>query len=505
MTTDGFRANAAHRPLLKWGIPFASVGAVALLRWLWQDELGQTTPFFLFVISTLVSAWFGGWWPGVLATGLGIAAGQSVFAPPAGSFAITNRIEWIQAGLFVFQGLTASVLCESLLRSRQCVRTQLRKIESYYQDLLETNSKMNSVLENVADGIFSADSKGRIQSWNKGAENLFGYPADEVVGRPVNLILPGCPVPDLASANGRENSGRRKDGSEFPVSFAVNEIQSPAGRKFVGIVRDVSECQKEYSLRLEKEAAERANRSKGRLVAQISHELRTPLGAILGFADFARSCDPRSAERTEALEVIHRNAQCLLALVNDLLDSSKLEAGKIKLETSPVHLRGLLDDVNKVAAERARSKGLDLRIECPTWLPNRLICDPLRLRQILLNLLSNAIKFTEKGRVTLRIHGALESESVYRLAFAVEDTGMGMDSAQQQAIFNEYGQADDSISRRFGGTGLGLVLARNLARLMGGDLRLVRSSPRQGSLFEGWIQARIEPAQQLQPLSRALS
>ena len=233
-------------------------------------------------------------------------------------------------------------------------------------------------------------------------------------------------------------------------------------------------------LRQSKEVAEQANQAKSAFLANMSHEIRTPLTAVIGFADAALDEDQSEADRISALRAIRQSGDHLLSLINDILDFSKIEAGELDIEIASVSLFRLLSEVESIVQGQARRKGLELSVEHSFPLPETVSTDSLRLKQVLLNLCGNAIKFTDKGKI--RIITAFDrTDSVLRLS--VIDTGIGMTQAQQESIFSPFRQADASISRRFGGTGLGLSLSRRLVELLGGKLSVI-SAPDRGSLFE---------------------
>ncbi|MCK6448771.1 MAG: ATP-binding protein [Planctomycetes bacterium] len=230
-------------------------------------------------------------------------------------------------------------------------------------------------------------------------------------------------------------------------------------------------------------AEEAANRAKSQFIAHMSHELRTPLTAILGYADLLRENDSDAeTERRIAAETIHRNGDHLLAIINDILDVSKIEAGAMTVESVEVDLVELVHDVVELLGGRAKAKGIDLVREWASPVPRRVSTDPLRLRQILINLLGNAIKFTERGRVRLRVEWKPGAGQKGWLSCEIEDSGIGMTPEQLAKLFKPFAQADGSMSRRFGGTGLGLTISRRLAELLGGEIT-VKSEPGRGSSF----------------------
>ena len=234
--------------------------------------------------------------------------------------------------------------------------------------------------------------------------------------------------------------------------------------------------------------AEAANRAKSDFLANMSHEIRTPMTAILGFADILaeEDDDELSRERRlEAIATIRRNGDHLLSIINDILDLSKIEAGKMTIELVPTNIATILNDIVTLMLPRAVAKHIQLRIEYATTVPETFLCDPLRLKQILINLTGNAIKFTDAGGVTLRV--ALQKDTVpTTLAFEVADCGIGMTEDQIAKLFQPFSQADETITRRFGGTGLGVAIARKLSQLLGGDLT-VTSTFGTGSIFTATV------------------
>jgi len=224
------------------------------------------------------------------------------------------------------------------------------------------------------------------------------------------------------------------------------------------------------ALRRAKEVAEESARAKGIFLATMSHELRTPMNGVLGCTQLLQDTSLTDAQR-QLLQTMHRSAEALLVLVNDILDFSKIEAGKMSLEAADVHLRSLIDDVLTLVSELAKKKALELTVDVAPDVPESLRGDPVRLRQILLNLVGNAIKFTKSGRVavsvTLQQTPSHLSDSIL-LGWQIADTGIGMTDEQQAGLFQAYSQAEASTARKFGGTGLGLMICRQLVELMGG-------------------------------------
>lgn len=287
----------------------------------------------------------------------------------------------------------------------------------------------------------------------------------------------------------------RPDGKLIDVNAKGEILLNPDGslQRITGVAIDITERKvAERELMEARDAAEQASEAKSAFLANISHEIRTPLGAIMGFADLALQPKSSPGDVASYLQVIQRNSMQVLRIVDDVLDLAKVEAGKILIETMEVNPLSLLNDFSAIMDFRAKENGITFQLEIETAIPDRLWLDPTRVRQILNNAVGNAIKFTSKGGVVLHIcykDGYLE--------FSVNDTGRGITPEQAMNLFQAFTQADASTTRRFGGTGLGLVLTKRLCQAMGGDFTLVRSAPNLGSQFLARIQAKPASGSQM--------
>jgi PAS domain S-box-containing protein len=391
--------------------------------------------------------------------------------------------------------------------------TDLKRAE---EALRASEQRFRLLTEQAPDAIFLADLDGRYTAVNTSACRMLGYEREELVGKQNTDLVPAEEVPLLVERREALLRGeavpvaeyrlRRKDGVFLPVEFSSCLL--PDGR-WLGIGRDISERKRqEAELRRAKEAAEAANRAKSEFLANVSHEIRTPMNAILGMTELTLDT-PLAEEQQKYLTTVKSSAEALLNVINDLLDFSKIEAGKLELDSADFSLRSLLNETLRALALRAHRKGLELVCQIRPGVPDALMGDAGRLRQVLLNLVGNAIKFTEEGEVVVRVSVSddkvteepadssvtLSPCHLVTLSFEVSDTGIGIPADKQHRIFQAFEQVDTSMTRRYEGTGLGLSIASRLVDLMGGRIT-VESEPDQGSTFRFTARFR-QPSQPL--------
>ncbi len=359
--------------------------------------------------------------------------------------------------------------------------------------------RLRNITDSARDAIVMMDSRGTISYWNPAAEDIFGYSADEALGKDLHDLL--CPerylgayrkafsefrVTGRGSAVGTtlELFARRKDNEEIPVALSLSALWQDGAWHAVGLIRDVTvQKQTEAVLQEAKKVAEAANQAKSEFLATMSHEIRTPMNAIIGMAELLADT-PLTPEQARYVEVFRDAGENLMNIINDILDLSKIEAGRIDIESVGFDLEQIVQKACQVMAVRASQKGLESICHILPDVPVNLIGDPVRLQQIIVNLLGNAIKFTEHGEVALEIRNELSKikDDGVSLEFSIRDTGIGIPADKLDAIFDKFTQADSSTTRRYGGTGLGLPISRRLVELMGGTLS-VESEPGKGTRF----------------------
>jgi PAS domain S-box-containing protein len=355
-----------------------------------------------------------------------------------------------------------------------------------------------AIVESSDDAIVSKDLNGIVRSWNAAAVRMFGYTAAEIVGKPIRLLIPADRQTEEDEILARLRQGlriehfetirRAKDGRLLDVSLTVSPVRDSTGR-VVGaskIARDISDqkraaAERERLLEAERVAraeAERASRLKDDFVAMVSHELRTPLNAMLGWTQLMTQARNDPAVIARGLDVLARNTRQQAQLISDLLDISRIVAGKLQLDARTVDLRSIVGQSCETLEEEARGKGVQIEAVLDEG-ASIVWGDPSRLQQVVSNLLSNAIKFTQRGgrvRVSLRFDGA-------RARVEISDNGAGIRPDSLPHVFDRFHQADRSITRRFGGLGLGLAIVKHLVELHGGEVQAASEGEGKGATF----------------------
>ena len=367
--------------------------------------------------------------------------------------------------------------------------------------------------DTATDAIVTVDENGRVLFANPALERLFGYTPQEIVGEPLSLL---APERDRArhqtvfdgvragryqvAVTAARITGLRKDGHEMALELSCGEGRVGHQRFFTGILRDVSDrYAAEQALIEAREQAIEGSRLKSEFLASMSHEIRTPMNGVTGMLELLLE-EQLTGQQRKRVSVALSSAQALLTIINDILDLSKIEAGKLDLVAEWTDLRGLVDDVVGLLRPLATEKGLQVESSCGADVPARVLADGGRLRQVLLNLAGNAVKFTDEGRVSLGITVVETTRERVRLQCSVTDTGIGIATEQIPLVFEQFTQLEGAATRRANGSGLGLSICRKLIDLMGGTIQ-VSSVPGKGSRF--WFDVEVPFVNQERPASAA--
>jgi PAS domain S-box-containing protein len=511
--------NDATRTRLTIGLALLAPALTLLVRWPLAEMLGDRVVYMAFFPAIVIAAFFGGRWPGLLATVVSAGAAIWFLAAQPHSRSVFNVQNAYALFLLLVVGAIISELSESLHRERRrVIAEERRQTEAAQRDsedrcrkaerkraeesLRESEERFRGTFENAAVGIIHCDPQGRFLRVNQRYCAILGYSREELLGMCIKDVtypddMPGTAARVAALVRGdircysEEKRDIRKDGSIIWINIWVSLQRDASGAPshLIGVMQDISKRKAlEDENRQAKELAEAANRAKDEFLANVSHEIRTPMNAILGLTELALD-SPLSDELRQSLRTVKSAAHHLMGLINDLLDFSKIEAGKMAIDPAPFCLRSTLQDTLRALAVRADNKGLKLVSHVQPEIPDRLVGDAGRLRQILLNLIGNALKFTESGEVVVRagldgdpLRASGSPEGPVGLRIAVSDTGIGIPKDKQEAIFRAFEQADNSTTRRYGGTGLGLTISARLVALMGGAIT-VESQPGRGSTF----------------------
>jgi PAS domain S-box-containing protein len=383
--------------------------------------------------------------------------------------------------------------------------------------MAQSESTLAAIIQSSVAGVVMIDERGAVMLFNPSAERIFGYKAEDVIGRNVRMLMsePHRTNHDAYLARylltgerriigiGRRVEGLRRDGTPVPIELAVSEVMLGGRRRFVGLLMDITERKaaevelervrdklNEYARELElknielgqtAEVARAASSAKSDFLAGMSHEIRTPLNAMLGMAELMGET-ALTPDQSGQLRIIRSAGQTLLEVINDILDLSKIEAGRMEMESACFSLSDVVRQLRDVMDHRAAKAGLAFAVRVDAGVPEALVGDPVRLKQVLINLVGNAVKFTPEGSVDVDVRAPEVGATHATLEVAVRDTGIGIPPGKLDAVFDSFSQADASTTRRFGGTGLGLSISRRIVEAMGGSIR-VQSAPGQGSTF----------------------
>ena len=397
------------------------------------------------------------------------------------------------------------------------VGRDLREYKRVQARIIRANTHLSAIIDSATGFYIStSDMDGIITSWNKGAELIMGYSADETIGK--MHISQFCFTDDLEAGiflrvlrqinetGDGEYEARfvRKSGDVFPVHLSTTLLKDQAGNLMgmLAIIQDITDRKRaesdlldtktqleqvnrqlmasiEHANQLAQEATV-ANAAKSEFLANMSHEIRTPMNAIIGFSEHLTEQE-LTEEQLSYILLIRDSGKSLLALINGILDFSKIEAGKLDVDIIDCSLGNILDHVDSLLRSKATEKGLDFKVTIATKLPAQIRTDPTRVTQCLVNLANNAVKFTEKGHVHINVSLETDRDEPF-IRFDVEDTGIGISDDKQESVFEAFAQAESSTTRHFGGTGLGLSITRKLIDILGGNIS-VQSEPGRGSVF----------------------
>jgi PAS domain S-box-containing protein len=372
-----------------------------------------------------------------------------------------------------------------------------------------STAQLQGILGIADDAIICVDGDQRIVLFNNGAEQIFGYGAEEAYGKPLTMLLPKRfqaahekhvrafgdePENARRMSQRQEIYGQRSDGSEFVAEASISHLELDGEHLYTVILRDITERrERERELERAKEAAEAATLAKSMFLANMSHEIRTPLNAVVGMTSLLLNT-PINDEQRDYAETIRGSGEALLTIINDILDYSKIELGKLEIERQPFDLRRCIEESLDLLSADASEKNINLAYFIDDSVPAALVSDVTRLRQILVNLLSNAVKFTHRGEIVISVTAAPQGDDRQEVHFAVRDTGIGIPEDRLSQLFQSFHQVDASTTRKYGGTGLGLAISRRLAEIMGGRM-WVNSVVGTGSTFHFTIAAEASGSQ----------
>jgi signal transduction histidine kinase len=382
------------------------------------------------------------------------------------------------------------LLIFTFLVSIVCLIPILRLYRREIAFLAESRERNRAIVDNMADGATHIDAVGCLVAMNRPRNGSLATPRPRSAASASRCSLPSPtarrPIRRLGHAWNLEEGetrieiadleGERRDGSRFPFYLAMSRVDVGGSQVFTAVVRDLTETQRQMQvLQRARDEAMAADRAKSEFLAMMSHEIRTPMNGVLGMLELLRDSSLTS-HQLDLIETAEKSGELLLNVINDILDFSKIEAGKIELQDIEIDMRAMVEEVTGMVASGAREKLVEVLSFVDPAVPPLVRGDPYRIRQILMNLMANAVKFTASGEVVVRVTLDRSTDAGWMIRFRVSDTGIGIDPATLATLFRPFTQADASTTRRFGGTGLGLVIAKRLAVLMGGEIG-VESTP----------------------------
>ncbi|MEP6901725.1 MAG: PAS domain S-box protein [Actinomycetota bacterium] len=421
---------------------------------------------------------------GVLRTGQSVEIEDDVFTRRDGS---ALQIAYTSSPIITNKKVTGAVVSFHDITEQKAAQRKLFTLAS--------------IVESSVDAILSQTLEGKIISWNAGAEKLYGYSAQEILGQHISVIYPSDRIEEESAIISAMMHGERLQGYEtvrsgkghknIPVSLTVSPVRDRDGR-IIGISKiahDITERKRiEEELKKTRDSALESARLKSEFLANMSHEIRTPMNGVIGMTGLLLNSSLDTDQKDYA-ETIQSSADSLLRIIDDILDFSKIEAGQMQFEKIDFDLNEAVEGAVEMLAERSRVKEIELASLIYRDVPTGLRSDPGRLRQVLTNLIGNALKFTERGEVIVSVQKESETNKFVSLRFEVADTGIGISDEARKNLFQAFVQADGSTTRKYGGTGLGLAISKQLVEMMGGEIGL-RSELGKGSVF--WFTARFE-------------
>lgn len=391
-------------------------------------------------------------------------------------------------------------------KTRELEKMNKELLRTAYQ-LTKTEAQARVIRETSIDTMITFDEEGRIMTVNPALEQMFAYTEEDVLDKPIAMLVPALAGIDMmAVANGSESNregGRlmevvpvRSDGTTFFAEIQIGVAVVDSERIFACTISDVTEQKLfERELMEAKEAAEIAARAKTDFLAMVSHEIRTPMNGVIGMSALLLETE-MSEEQKEYVEIIGKSGEALLSVINDILDYSKIESGKMEIEEVPFELADCLGETFDLFTVKTKKQNLEMSFTIDPMLEKPIVSDVTKLRQVLINLVGNAVKFTSEGSIRVDVKLLHDYGSHLDIMFRVEDTGVGIPEEKLPLLFQPFSQLDSSMSRKYGGTGLGLAICKNLIELMGGTISVDRARE-QGAAFVFTIRAKhllsVEP------------